>query len=64
MANASRTRGIVGETVSKGGGDVRTSHRTKQEAILAFVEDLAELYADLWLAGRLDEIREQRTEDE
>jgi hypothetical protein len=27
--------------------------------LLAFVDDLAKVYADLWAAGRLDEIRDE-----
>ena len=31
----------------------------KRAAILRFVEGLAELYADLWINGKLDEIRKE-----
>lgn len=31
-------------------------------SVLAFVDELAKLYADLWAAGRLDEIRTEDVE--
>lgn len=33
-------------------------------ALLAFVDDLARLYAELWAAGRLDEIRKDDVDDD
>ena len=32
--------------------------------VLAFVEALAALYADLWLNGKLDQIREESIDEE
>jgi hypothetical protein len=54
------------DTTGRGSRPVSASNACPplDAAVLAFVDDLAAMYADLWAAGALDEIRREKASDD
>lgn len=42
----------------------RMRSRARPASLFDFVDGLAALYADLWFSGRLDQVREESTDDD